>query len=94
MVSSNVYSLLPILTLETTKSANQTNNFVKDYKLSGLKTVRMADLRQKSRYAQHIEVVLIQKTYIKKGFHTIVIGTYYMTESLPPPLSIIKVATS
>ena len=65
MVSSNVYSLLSIITLQTTKSTNQRNNFVKDYKLSGLKTVRMAELRQKPRYAQQIEVVLIQTIYEK-----------------------------
>ena len=51
MVSSNVYSLLSIITLQTTKSTNQRNNFVKDYILSGLKTVRMAELRRKPRYA-------------------------------------------
>ena len=91
MVSSNVYSLLSIITLQTTKSTNQTNNLVKDYKLSGLKTVRMTGLRQKPRYAQHIEAVLIQTTYKKRDFNTIVIGAYDIIQSFPP-LSIIKVA--
>ena len=67
------YPLLPY-----NQSTNQRNNFVKDYNLSGLKTVRMAELRQKPRYAQHIEVVLIQTIYKQILYNRYL--AYYMIE--------------